>query len=88
MRVPFSHAMVSWGALLSVEGDDISISGVPNFDGEHTAKRPGATGTLGGVRSDVTQAQLVRAAGEGVVRHLLDAAEASVSGPETGECFR
>jgi xylulokinase len=49
---------------------------VPHLDGERTPNRPGATGTLTGLRSDVTPAQLARAAVEGVVCNLLQAAEA------------
>jgi xylulokinase len=49
---------------------------VPHLDGERTPNRPGATGTLAGLRSDVTPAQLARAAVEGVVCNLLHAAEA------------
>ena len=48
---------------------------VPHLDGERTPNRPGATGTLAGLRSDVTPAQLARAAVEGVVCNLLHAAE-------------
>ena len=54
---------------------------VPHFDGERTPNRPGATGTLAGLRSDVTPAQLARAGVEGVVCNLLQAAEAL--GPAT-----
>ena len=49
---------------------------VPHFDGERTPNRPGATGMLTGLRSDVTPAQLARAAVEGVVCNLLAGAEA------------
>jgi xylulokinase len=49
---------------------------VPYFDGERTPNRPDATGTIAGVRSDVTRAQLARAAVEGVVCGLLEAVDA------------
>jgi xylulokinase len=49
---------------------------VPHFDGERTPNRPAATGTLTGLRSDVTPAQLARAAVEGVVCNLLEGADA------------
>lgn len=58
---------------------------VPHLDGERTPNRPEATGTLAGLRSDVSPAQLARAAVEGVVCNLLDAAEAF--GPVTGRVF-
>jgi xylulokinase len=58
---------------------------VPHFDGERTPNRPDATGTLRGLRSDVTPAQLARAAIEGVVCNLLAGAEAL--GPLTGRVF-
>ena len=58
---------------------------VPHFDGERTPNRPGATGTLSGLRSDVTPAQLARAAIEGVVCNLLAGADAL--GPLTGRVF-
>jgi xylulokinase len=44
---------------------------VPHFDGERTPNRPDATGTMTGLRSDVTREQLARAAVEGVVCNLL-----------------
>jgi xylulokinase len=49
---------------------------VPYFDGERTPNRPDATGTITGLRSDVTREQLARAAFEGVVCGLLDAIDA------------
>ena len=45
---------------------------LPYLDGERTPNRPGATGTLAGIRSDVTRAQLARAAVDGVACGLLD----------------
>ncbi len=49
---------------------------LPYFDGERTPNRPTATGVLGGLRSDVSRAQLARAAVEGVVCGLLDGLDA------------
>jgi xylulokinase len=48
---------------------------VPHLDGERTPNWPGATGTLTGLRSDVTREQLARAAVEGVVANLLAGAD-------------
>jgi xylulokinase len=45
---------------------------VPYLDGERTPNLPDATGTLAGIRSDVSREQLARAAVEGVVCGLLD----------------
>ncbi len=49
---------------------------MPHFDGERTPNRPDATGSLVGIRSDVTREQLARAAVEGVVCNLLDGVDA------------
>jgi len=49
---------------------------LPYFDGERTPNRPAATGVLAGLRSDVTRAQLARAAFEGVACGILDAYDA------------
>ncbi|MCZ7530234.1 MAG: FGGY-family carbohydrate kinase [Acidimicrobiia bacterium] len=49
---------------------------VPYFDGERTPNRPDATGTLAGLRSDLTREQVARAGFEGVVCGLLDAKDA------------
>jgi xylulokinase len=49
---------------------------VPYLDGERTPNRPDATGMLTGLRTDVTPAQLARAAVEGVVCNLLAGADA------------
>jgi xylulokinase len=51
---------------------------VPYFDGERTPNRPDATGTITGMRSDVTRQQLARAAFEGVVCGLLDGLDALI----------
>ena len=48
---------------------------VPHLDGERTPNRPDATGTLAGIRSDVTRAHWPRAAVEGVVCNLLAGAD-------------
>ncbi len=48
---------------------------VPHFDGERTPNRPDASGTLTGLRADVSAAQLARAAVEGVVCNLLAGAD-------------
>ena len=52
---------------------------LPYLDGERTPNRPDATGTLTGLRSDVTREQLARAAVEGVVCGLLDGLDALTS---------
>ena len=49
---------------------------VPHFDGERTPNRPYATGTLTGLRTDLSPAQVARAAVEGVVCNLLEGADA------------
>ena len=49
---------------------------LPYFDGERTPNRPDATGSVSGLRSDVRQGQLARAAVEGVVCGLLDGLDA------------
>ncbi|MBK9180410.1 MAG: xylulokinase [Acidimicrobiales bacterium] len=58
---------------------------LPYLDGERTPNRPGATGVLAGLRSDVTREQLARAAVEGVVCGLLDGLDAlRAAGVDTG----
>ena len=49
---------------------------LPYLDGERTPNLPDASGTIAGLRSDVTPEQVARAAVEGVVCGLLDALEA------------
>jgi xylulokinase len=49
---------------------------VPHLDGERTPNRPDATGTLSGLRTATTAAQLARASVEGVVCNLLTGADA------------
>jgi xylulokinase len=60
---------------------------VPHLDGERTPNRPDATGMLTGLRSDVTPAQLARAAVEGVVCNLLAGADALGTEPLQGTVF-
>ena len=60
---------------------------VPHLDGERTPNRPDATGTLTGLRADVTPAQLARAAVEGVVCNLLAGADSLGTGTATGTVF-
>jgi xylulokinase len=58
---------------------------VPYFDGERVPDRPDATGAVAGLRSDVTRAELARAAFEGVVCGLLDGLDAlAAAGVDTG----
>jgi xylulokinase len=57
---------------------------LPYLDGERTPDRPGATGVLAGLRSDVTREQLARAAVEGVVCGLLDGLDALAAHAPTG----
>jgi xylulokinase len=57
---------------LALAGESNGAVVVPYFDGERTPNRPDATGSILGVRSDVTREQLARAAVEGVVCGLLD----------------
>ncbi len=49
---------------------------LPYLDGERTPDRPTATGTLVGIRADVTREEVARAAVEGVVCGLLDGLDA------------
>ncbi|MDZ4826985.1 MAG: xylulokinase [Actinomycetota bacterium] len=49
---------------------------LPYFDGERTPNLPDATGSLSGLRSDVTREHVARAAVEGVVCGLLDGLDA------------
>ncbi len=62
---------------------------VPHLDGERTPNRPGATGTLTGLRADVKPEQLARAAVEGVVCNLLAGADGlcATTGSDTGRVF-
>lgn len=60
---------------------------VPYLDGERTPNRPDATGVLAGLHSDVTPAELARAAVEGVVCNLLAAAGSLPLGAAGGRTF-
>lgn len=51
------------------------LSLIPYLDGERTPNRPLATGSLTGLRSDAARHQVARAAFEGVVCNMLDAAD-------------
>jgi xylulokinase len=57
---------------LALHSDSAGVTVLPYFDGERTPNRPAATGTVAGLRSDVTREQLARAAFEGVACGLLD----------------
>ena len=58
---------------------------VPYLAGERTPNRPDATGTLCGIRTDLTREWLARAAFEGVVCSLLDGLDAlTAAGVPTG----
>ena len=61
---------------LAAEPGAGGVTLVPYFDGERTPNRPDATGTIAGLRSDVTREQVARAAFEGVVCGLLDGLDA------------
>ena len=60
-------------ALAAAAGGPVLL---PYLDGERTPDRPDATGTLSGLRSDVTRAQFARAAVDGVACGLLDGLDA------------
>jgi xylulokinase len=71
-------------ALAAPHGSDGLVL-LPYLDGERTPNRPLATGTLSGLRSDVTREQMARASVEGVVCGLLDGLDAlSHAGVPTG----
>jgi xylulokinase len=63
-------------AALEVPAGAGGVALVPYLDGERTPDRPGATGTLTGLRSDTSPGQIARAAYEGVVCGLLEAIDA------------
>ena len=69
------HDALSAIALGAPSGSDAVVL-VPYLDGERTPNLPDATGSLVGLRSDVTPALVARAAFEGVVCGLLDAIDA------------
>ena len=60
---------------LALAGPAGGVTVVPHLDGERTPNRPHATGTITGLRSDVSREQLARAAVEGVVCNLLAGAD-------------
>ncbi|HEY6472392.1 MAG TPA: xylulokinase [Acidimicrobiales bacterium] len=60
---------------------------VPYLDGERTPNRPDATGVLAGLHSEVTPAELARAAVEGVVCNLLEAAASLPPSGTDGRTF-
>ncbi len=60
---------------------------VPHLDGERTPNRPDAAGTLSGLRTDVTAAQLARATVEGVVCNLLAGADGLSTDATNGTVF-
>jgi xylulokinase len=49
---------------------------LPYFDGERTPYRPTATGSMAGLRTDLTREQFARAAVDGIVCGLLDGLDA------------
>ncbi|MGI9052378.1 MAG: xylulokinase [Ilumatobacteraceae bacterium] len=69
------HASFDDLALTSPPGAN-GLTLLPYLDGERTPNRPGATGTLAGLRTDVDRGDLARAAVEGVVCGLLDGLDA------------
>ncbi len=69
------HAGLDELALAAPSGCDGLVL-VPYLVGERTPNRPHATGTLEGIRSDVSRELLARAAFEGVVCSLLDGLDA------------
>ena len=65
-------------AALALEGTPGAggVTVVPYFDGERTPNLPDATGSITGLRPGTDRAQLARAAHEGVLCNLLEAADA------------
>lgn len=65
-------------AALALEGASGAggVTVVPYFDGERTPNLPDATGSVTGLRPGTDRAQLARAAHEGVLCNLLEAADA------------
>jgi len=71
-------------ALSAPSGSD-GLTLVPYFAGERTPNRPDATGSLHGIRTDVSRESLARAAFEGVACGLLEGLDAlSEAGVATG----
>lgn len=69
------HAELDALALASPPGAG-GLTLLPYLDGERTPDLPDVSGTLAGLRSDVSREQLARAAVEGVVCGLLDGLDA------------
>ncbi|MEN9644006.1 MAG: xylulokinase [Actinomycetota bacterium] len=65
--------------------DTARVTVVPYLDGERTPNLPDATGSILGLRSDVSREELARAAFDGVVCNLLDGADRLGAG--TGRRF-
>ena len=61
---------------LAAEPGAGGVTLVPYLDGERTPNRPDATGTMTGLRSDVSRERFARAAFEGVACGLLDGVDA------------
>ena len=67
-------SMADFDALAATaESGSRGLALLPYFDGERTPNLPHASGWISGMRSDVSRADLARAAIEGVVCSLLDA---------------
>ena len=79
-------SMVELDAMAATaESGSRGLALLPYFDGERTPNLPHASGWISGMRSDVSRADLARAAIEGVVCSLLDALDArSVEGVGAG----
>lgn len=74
--------------MLSLDRDAVadrtSVVTMPYFGGERLPDRPLATGTITGVRSDTTAAEILLATYEGVVYSLLDGLDALHASAEPG----
>lgn len=78
------HADLDALALAAPSGCD-GVVLVPYLAGERTPNRPDATGTLHGIRPDISRELVARAAFEGVICGLLEGLEAlGVAGVPTG----
>jgi len=69
------HAQLDELALAAPAGAH-GLTLLPYLDGERTPNRPGATGTLAGLRTSHDRADLARAAVEGIIHGLLDGLDA------------
>jgi xylulokinase len=72
------HSTLSDTALAAPPGAGGAVM-IPYLDGERTPNRPSATGSIVGLRSELTRAQVARAAFEGVTCALLDGFDALVA---------